>query len=110
MTTASLLSDDEIRQALSALPQWTYENNALVRSEAFPNFLRGIEFVNAVAHLAERQDHHPDLDIRYTRVTVRYWTHTAQGVTPLDVAGATETEKLVAHFKKPPALLNDTVL
>lgn len=96
--------ESEIRGALASLPEWTFENNAIVRNVTFPNFLRGIEFVNAVAHLAERQNHHPDIDIRYTKVTVRYWTHTAKGVTPLDIEGAREVEQMIGQFKKLPTV------
>jgi 4a-hydroxytetrahydrobiopterin dehydratase len=100
MTQAVALSDADIREELKALNDWSYESNAIGKTYTFPSFLRGIEFVNSVAHLAERQDHHPDMDIRWTNVTIRYWTHTAKGVTTKDIAGAKEVEQIYTQLKK----------
>lgn len=102
MTDLKPLTESEIRQGLEALPEWHFQDHAIVRTAKFPGFLRAIEFINAVAHLAERQDHHPDIDLRYREVTLRYWTHVAGGVTPLDFHGAKEAEALVAYYQKPP--------
>jgi len=87
---------------MTDLPEWKNEDNKLVRTTTFPSFMRAIQFVNAVAHLAERQDHHPDIHVQYHRVTIRYWTHTAKGVTDLDFSGAKEVEAMIALFKKEP--------
>jgi 4a-hydroxytetrahydrobiopterin dehydratase len=96
------MSDTDIQHALTDLPHWRYDRAALVRTTTFPSFLRAIAFVNAIAHLAERQDHHPDIQIVYHRVTLRYWTHRAKGVTSLDLAGAGEAEKLIPFYQAPP--------
>ena len=61
-------------------------------------------FVNRMAEAAEEANHHPDIEIHYWEITLRYWTHTANGVTALDVEGAKEAEPLVALFLKEPAL------
>jgi 4a-hydroxytetrahydrobiopterin dehydratase len=100
MPTMEAMSEPEIREALKPLPEWKHEDNAIVRTTTFVSFLRVIEFINAVAHLAERQNHHPDIDIRYHRVIIRYWTHRAKGVTHLDFEGAKEVEQLISQFKK----------
>lgn len=63
---------------------WTEVDGALQRELQFPGFPEAIAFVNRVADLAERENHHPDIDIRYTRVVVRWWTHTAGGITERD--------------------------
>jgi 4a-hydroxytetrahydrobiopterin dehydratase len=105
MSRPEILSVEEIQILLPSLPDWRLENNALVCSIRFPDFLQAIEFVNAVAHLAERQDHHPEIVISYTEVTLRYWTHTAQGITSLDFKGAKEAERLIPLFKKTPTSL-----
>lgn len=97
---STLLSETEVQQALTALPQWQVENKVLVRQVEFPSFLRGIEFINAVAHLAERQDHHPDIDIRYRKLRIAYWTHTVNGITEKDIVGAKEVETLIGLFLK----------
>ncbi len=102
MPTMDKMQEAEIEAGLKALPQWQYQDNALVRTTTFPSFLTAIGFVNALAHLAERQNHHPDIQIAYHRVTLRYWTHRAKGVTPLDFQGAKEAEHWIAQFKKVP--------
>ncbi len=98
------LPTTEIQQGLHTLPEWTFDGKAIVRTATFSSFLRGISFVNAVAHLAERQNHHPDIEIHYQQITLRYWTHVAQGVTQSDFEGAKEAESLITQFKKEPAL------
>lgn len=82
MTTS--LSDIEIQRRLGAHPGWSRRGNALTRTFEFPTFPAAIAFVNRVAEVAERMDHHPDIDIRYTKVTCSLWTHTAGGISQRD--------------------------
>jgi 4a-hydroxytetrahydrobiopterin dehydratase len=63
---------------------WREEDNALVREFELGSFPAAIEFVRRLAELAERENHHPDIDIRYRRVLVRWSTHSAGGVTEQD--------------------------
>jgi len=70
---------------------WREEDGALVRELEFESFPAAIEFVRRLADLAERENHHPDIDIRYRRVTVRWSTHSAGGVTDRDRALAART-------------------
>jgi len=63
---------------------WREEDDALVREFELPSFPAAIEFVRRLAELAERENHHPDIDIRYRRVLVRWSTHSASGVTDRD--------------------------
>ena len=63
---------------------WREEDDALVREFELESFPVAIEFVRRLADLAERENHHPDIDIRYRRVTVRWSTHSAGGVTDRD--------------------------
>ncbi len=87
------LSDIAIQRALGSLPGWSRRGDTLVKSYQFPTFLRGIEFVNRVARAADSADHHPDLDIRYTRVTCTLSTHSAGGITQKDLDLAGEIER-----------------
>jgi len=82
------LDDDAIAQALAALPQWTRRGESLAREFAFPTFRAALSFVNQVADAAEAARHHPDIDIRYTRVTLAYWTHDSGGITQSDIKAA----------------------
>jgi 4a-hydroxytetrahydrobiopterin dehydratase len=81
-----LLDDDEITAALGGLPGWEREDNALVRTAELPSFPAAIAVVDRVAATAEERDHHPDIDIRWRTLTFRCSTHSAGGVTELDVA------------------------
>lgn len=90
------LSDLEIQRALGTLPGWARRNDALTKTYTFPRFAEGIAFVNSIATAADRMDHHPDIDIRYTKVTVTLSTHSAGGITELDLALAEEIERSVA--------------
>ncbi len=63
---------------------WSEVDGALEREFVFDDFAGSIAFVNRVAELAESENHHPDIAISYNRVTLRWWTHTAGGVTDRD--------------------------
>ena len=86
------LSDLEIRRALGALPGWTRKGDVIVKTYSFARFADGIRFVDEVAKLADSANHHPDIDIRYTKVLFSLSTHDAGGITQhdLDLAGAIE--------------------
>jgi len=75
---------------------WQEQDNALEREFELPSFPAAIEFVGRLAELAESEDHHPDIDIRYRRVTVRWTTHSAGGITEKDREMAERTSSLVA--------------
>lgn len=64
--------------------QWAEVEGALERTFSFPSFVEALAFVNRVGELAEAENHHPDIAIHYNRVTLRWWTHTAGGVTDRD--------------------------
>jgi 4a-hydroxytetrahydrobiopterin dehydratase len=80
----SKLSDIEIQRALGARSGWQRRGDALSRTFEFPTFPEAIAFVGRVADVAERLQHHPDIDIRYTKITCSLWTHTAGGITAKD--------------------------
>jgi len=83
------LSDDEIAKRMKALPGWTREGDGLRRTFTFPRFADAITFVNRVAEHAERLDHHPDILVEYTKVTLTSTSHDAGGITARDFALAT---------------------
>lgn len=88
------LSAEEIARKTAELPRWRYEQNALSRSLRFREFMRAIDFINRVAQLAEALDHHPDLHLSYTRLTLACSTHSAGGVTDKDFELAREIDRL----------------
>jgi 4a-hydroxytetrahydrobiopterin dehydratase len=89
------LSDKEIDAALRGLPGWDAEGPALVRSVRLASFAEAIAFVARVAEVAEEKQHHPDIDVRYDKVTLRLSSHDAGGVTERDVALAEAITQLI---------------
>jgi 4a-hydroxytetrahydrobiopterin dehydratase len=79
---------------MTAPQGWVEEGDALVREFEFASFPDAIAFVGRLADVAEAEDHHPDIDIRYRRVTVRWSTHSAGGVTEKDRTLAGRTSEL----------------
>jgi 4a-hydroxytetrahydrobiopterin dehydratase len=84
--------DDEVQAALESLPGWAVQDGALAKQFALPSFLAAVEFVNALASLAEEANHHPDLDIRYDKVRVALVTHSEGGITEKDLQMAQRIE------------------
>jgi 4a-hydroxytetrahydrobiopterin dehydratase len=79
------LTDEQRREALDHLNDWREEGDAITRTFQFRDFARAIDFVNAVAEMAEDANHHPDIDIRYNKVTITLTTHSAGGLTRNDI-------------------------
>ncbi len=92
MTTP--LSDLEIQRALGSLPGWARRSDQLVKTFTFKAFSDGIEFVQRVARAADAMDHHPDIDIRYTKITCLLSTHDAGGISEKDLTLASTIETL----------------
>lgn len=79
-----LLDTSEIRNCLKKIPEWELEKNRIERLFEFDDFTESIDFVNSVAEIAEEQEHHPDIDIRYNKVKLSISTHSKGGLTELD--------------------------
>lgn len=88
------LAPAEIKAALAALPAWTRKGAVIRRTYEFPDFVAAMQFVNAVARAAEKANHHPDVDIRWNRVTLALTTHDAGGLTERDFALAAQCDRL----------------
>lgn len=94
MATAPL-GDVELSSFLAAEPAWQVKEGALVRTFEARSFLEGIAFVERVARAAETADHHPDIDIRWRKVTLRFVTHDAGNrITALDTRLAADCSRL----------------
>jgi 4a-hydroxytetrahydrobiopterin dehydratase len=83
--TADKLNTESIRGWLSSRKGWKRRSNKIVKDFEFESFRDSIVFVNRVATLADEFDHHPDIDIRYTTVTLTLSTHDAGGITEKDL-------------------------
>jgi 4a-hydroxytetrahydrobiopterin dehydratase len=79
------LSQEQIAEALADLDGWELEDGALVRTFRFADFVHAVDFIEQLAEVAEAQRHHPDIDIRYNKVTLRLSSHDAGGLTERDV-------------------------
>ncbi len=82
---ADRLTDSEIEDALTGLDGWTLENGKLNRDFKFANFIEAFGFMTSVAIEAEKMNHHPEWCNVYSKVSVRLVTHSAGGITSLDV-------------------------
>ena len=82
----SPLADAQVTAELAQTPGWKRVGKAIERTYRFPDFNAAMVFVNWVAALAERANHHPDVTIRYNEVTVSVWTHSDGGLTTKDFA------------------------
>lgn len=80
----SRLDDAGVAQALRQLPGWERAGAEITRTYRFRDFREALAFVNRVGELAERAGHHPDIDIRYSAVTLALTTHDAGGLSAKD--------------------------
>ena len=78
------LAEAEIARRLATLPGWTRAGDTISRTFTFTGFPDAVAFVDRIVAPAEAMDHHPDLDVRYNRVTVTLATHSAGGLTAFD--------------------------
>lgn len=90
------LTDAELGAGLDQLPGWSGTTSQIERSYDFPSFLTGVKTVSEVAAAAESMDHHPDIDIRWRTVHFVCSTHSAGGLTSLDLELATKIHQLAS--------------
>ena len=88
------LSTEKIKTALALVPDWKKLGLTIARTYQFKDFPAAIEFVNAVAETAEQAWHHPDIDIRWNKVTLTLTTHDAGGLTEKDFDLAGKFDRL----------------
>lgn len=89
------LSEQELGIALETLPDWSFRDGALVREVELNGFSQAIQVVNRVAEVAENNNHHPDIDIRWATLTFRCSTHSENAITALDVGLAEEIDGII---------------
>ena len=88
------LSSDKIKSSLGKVPGWKRKADVISRTFQFKDFPAAVKFVDAVAQLAEEEWHHPDIDIRWNKVTLALTTHDAGGLTQMDFALARKFDRL----------------
>ena len=94
------LTATEIVTRLAAAPGWKLTGDgadvAIEKTYTFENYYETISFVNALAFVANAQDHHPDLSVHYNRCVVRFNTHDVKGISETDFACASRIDALLA--------------
>ncbi len=90
------LAPDEIDRLLAAVPGWALVDGAIEKRYGFADFHRTIAFVNALAWIANAEDHHPDLQVSYGHCTVRFNTHSVNGISINDFICAAKVDALLA--------------
>ncbi|AKQ63160.1 Pterin-4-alpha-carbinolamine dehydratase [Myxococcus hansupus] len=96
----TVLAPEALQSFLSQHPEWKHEGGMIRRTYEAPSFLAGIAFVEKVAQAAEKADHHPDIDIRWRKVTLALVTHDAGGLTARDTGLATEADRLFVEVAR----------
>ena len=79
---------------MKRIPEWETDNKSIERTFEFDDFSQAIDFVNSVAEIAEEEDHHPDIDIRWNKVRLNLSTHSEGGLTELDFQLARKIDNL----------------
>lgn len=90
----AVLTDAEIQKALGSLSGWRQQGKAIQRVFEFSDFKVAMQFVNKIADAAEQANHHPDIDIRYNKVTTALISHDSGGVTQRDIKMAGRINEL----------------
>ncbi|CAA9231298.1 MAG: Pterin-4-alpha-carbinolamine dehydratase [uncultured Blastococcus sp.] len=89
------LSPDELTTALSSLPLWSGDGGGIRRTVELPSFREAVAAINAIADVAEEMDHHPDIDLRWRTVHLTLVSHSAGGVSDLDLRLARRIDALL---------------
>ncbi|KEI43269.1 4a-hydroxytetrahydrobiopterin dehydratase [Saccharopolyspora rectivirgula] len=95
---AELLTDSQVAEALQQLPEWSQDGSKIKRTVEFPSFPTAIQAVDRIAEIAENKNHHPDMDIRWRKVTFYCTTHSEGGLTSKDTELAQEIDGVVAQL------------
>lgn len=95
----SRLDEAEVAGFLSSHLGWQHQMGELRRTYEFKTFKESVRFVNEIAALAERENHHPDIDLHYRHVTIALLTYDRDGVTSRDTELAVKIDALNANFE-----------
>ncbi len=89
------LSEQDVTDRLADLSNWSGVNDSIQRTFQFKDFVEAMKFVNKVAEYAESVQHHPDILVRYNKVTLTLSTHDASGITDKDFDFASKADSFV---------------
>jgi 4a-hydroxytetrahydrobiopterin dehydratase len=89
------LSPDHARELLQSIPGWKLEKQTILKTFNFENYYETMAFVNAIAWISHRENHHPDLEVGYNKCVVHYSTHAVKGLSENDFICAAKIEALM---------------
>jgi 4a-hydroxytetrahydrobiopterin dehydratase len=92
------LTAKQISLNLKAVPNWSKRAQIIHRTFKFKGFLMSMDFVNRIATKAQKINHHPDIDIRFNKVTLKLTTHDEGGITKKDFSVARQCDEVFARF------------
>ena len=95
MARPSRLTDNELKHRLAKLSHWTREGDTITRTVKCAGFPGAVALVHKLIEPAEALNHHPDVDVRYDKVTITLTTHDQRGLTELDITLAAKIDALV---------------
>lgn len=92
------LTAKQVSLHLKAVPNWSKRSKTILRTFKFEGFLKAIAFVNRIARKAQKLNHHPDIDIRYNKVTLKLTTHDEGGLTAKDFTLARQCDEVCSRL------------
>jgi len=95
----AILSPDQIRKSLKEIPEWHRRGIVILRTFELADFAAAMKFVTRAGRLAENAWHHPDIDIRWNKVTLSLCTHSEGGLTEKDFSLAAKLDRAVVKFR-----------
>ena len=95
-TAEGKLTDTQVAEFMQQVPEWQVEDAELRRTFKFKNYYESMAFVNATAWISHREDHHPDIELGYNKVIMRYSTHSVGGLTENDFICAAKVNALLS--------------
>ena len=95
------LTTKQIRLRLKAVPNWSKRAQTILRTFKFEGFLKSMDFVNRIARKAQKANHHPDIEIRFNKVTLKLTTHDEGGITAKDFSLARQCEEVFSKYFAP---------
>lgn len=91
------LTDQEVEELMLAIPKWSLRGKTIIREFLYKDFHQAMDFVNKAAHIANEQDHHPDILISYNKVQLTFTTHKINGLSLNDFIAAAKIDQLAGQ-------------
>jgi 4a-hydroxytetrahydrobiopterin dehydratase len=94
----SAMTTEQVSRHLKTVPNWSKRARIILRTFTFEGFQESIDFVNRIARKAQKSNHHPDIDIRFNKVTLKLTTHDEGGITGKDFSLARQCDEVFSKY------------